>query len=475
MLTIALAAVPLIAVVNVRATASDPTAQGGEAANRMYAEGRGIDETANPAFQRAYQSHDDGQWIDPFRRDWSGTRGVMREVHFANRYGAKLRGLMLRPNLPWHDPVTGRDTHGPLPAVVVVVGLDGAAEDYLSETQQLAESGYVVLTVEAQGDHLSESDPSPKDVYCAPDGDWRRPQEGGLTEDGPCAGQDNGSVANDPISQLESIARAHTDPAGFRDAVAKQYEIVRARYTFAAIDAAKWMVSAADDWSSLIDAKRIGVAGHSAGADGAVVAGNADFRHRFKAAIAWDTYGLPPDGVRPTVPTMWQQSEQENLLGPWLPRPDPELWMSYRAKQRWTAAGQPTYLLALRGSTHEEWAWGPDPTHMVAHQPPIAPIYNASAKGEQVADYFTVAWLDRWLKGQTDPVQAADADRRLTAPSFDASADRTNIGTGTYDPVTDSNVPYALAGEPVVNHLSRLFHTRYDFDGHSCADLLAGC
>jgi hypothetical protein len=92
-----------------------------------------------------------------------------------------------------------------------------------------------------------------------------------------------------------------------------------------------------------------------------------------------------------------------------------------------------------------------------------------------VSLYFTVAWFDRWLKGHGSAVHAEDARRRLVAPLFDDTADRSSIGQGTYDPVSDTNVPYYLRGEAVAEHLSRLFHTKYSFDRLVCANRLGGC
>jgi dienelactone hydrolase len=451
--------------------------------SRVRAEGRGIDQAANLAYQRAKQSGDGFAWVDPFRRDWSGTRGERVDVRFANRYGAMLAGHMYRPLLPWADRVTGRQLESGLPAVVIVPGLGNWDTHYASLAQQIAENGYVVLAIEPQGQHLSEDDPNPRDAYCGPGGQWREPQEAGLAENGDCAGHDpphsdadlvapelrpvvdaaRGTPAYEPLVVAALLLSVRSDPAGFRDRIEDGYRAFRARFTFAGIDAADWLVSSANPWRSLVDGDRIGIAGHSAGGDAAIVAGNAHRRGLFRAVVAWDSYGTPP--VVPKVPTMIQQSEQASQFFPWGARPpDPEFWPSYRTLDRFTAAGVPAYLLALRGSTHQEWPWIPDALSQ--------PLFNASAKGQQVALYFTVAWFDRWLKGRSTPSVAEDARRRLVGASFDDSADRTSIGQGTYDPATDANVPYRIGGELVGAHLSRLFRTKLAFEGLPCFE---GC
>jgi hypothetical protein len=70
--------------------------------------------------------------------------------------------------------------------------------------------------------------------------------------------------------------------------------------------------------------------------------------------------------------------------------------------------------------------------------------------------------------------QAADARRRLTATTFDDSADRSAIGTGAWQPLL-GNVPHTIEGDHVTDHLSFYFRSSYAFDGLRCDDLHAGC
>jgi hypothetical protein len=93
--------------------------------------------------------------------------------------------------------------------------------------------------------------------------------------------------------------------------------------------------------------------------------------------------------------------------------------------------------------------------------------------------HYTLAWFDRYLKGDK---RALD---RLTATSFDGSADRSSIGAGTYsaeaaaaDPLDPAagNVPYEIEGLPVADRLSFYYDSAYDFGKRGvCLDMRAGC
>lgn len=108
----------------------------------------------------------------------------------------------------------------------------------------------------------------------------------------------------------------------------------------------------------------------------------------------------------------------------------------------------------------------------------------ASRLGERFASHYTVAWFDRYLKGD------AAAFDRLTATEFDGGADATSIGAGDYsaeaalaDPSNPiaGNVPYTIAGMPVANALSFYYGSAYALTDpvtrqkRTCADMTAGC
>ena len=96
---------------------------------------------------------------------------------------------------------------------------------------------------------------------------------------------------------------------------------------------------------------------------------------------------------------------------------------------------------------------------------------TGSRYGAVVSSYYTLAWFDRYLRGQRGALG------RLLATRFDRSADVHNISGGAFDPRTGQNVPARIAGQPVVNRLSFHFRSAYFVDGGRprCDDMRAGC
>ncbi|HEX4872704.1 MAG TPA: prolyl oligopeptidase family serine peptidase [Nevskiaceae bacterium] len=469
------------------------------AEERVYAEGRGRDQANNPEYQAltapyvvavlASGGSDPSIAHDPFRVAWSVTRGMEQDVQFRNRYGATMAAKLWGPKQPYTDPVTGVVESGPFPAVLFMPGrfspsansLYSGFGGYEGQAQQLAENGYIVLAVGPQGQDGSEYF-TPPHPLCDPRGAWTQPQELGLRELGDCAGQeapfagfsgDNAALYN-TVHELTGddrpgfLLQAYLEDAAVAlDQRAANYDEFQTRFVFAALDGAAFLLSADNPWRGMIDAARVGIVGHSAGGHAALVAGNGDPQQRFKAAVAWDSYGYPPDTVAPRVPTMIQMAERQNEFGPYSEAPPNHLWPPYRAYQRFVAEDQPAMLLTLRGSTHHEWSYVPQ-----VLTNPVSPLQNASSKGAQVGFYYTLAWLDYWLKPST---HRADAQRRLLARRFDASADRSSIGSGTFDFASQSNAPYRIEGEDVADHLSVLFLSQLAFDGAHCNDMQAAC
>ena len=464
--------------------------------DRVRAEGRGADQQSNLDYiQRtapwvldyiASGQADQKILHDPYRIDWGQTRGMEQDIEFLNRYGAKLRGKLWGPKVPYTDPLTGMASAGPFPALVFMPGAanptantvyDGLA-GYEPQLQQLAESGYIVLAVSPQGQGGSEHFEPPHPM-CDPQGAWKLPQELGLRELGECAGHHGPVTYSGKYSELYNViapVAGPPDPAvlyladdeeGLTRLLADNYDSFRPRFVFAALDATDWLLSDANPWRGLVNPERLGMLGHSAGADAALVVVNGDPARRFGAAASWDGYGLPPDTVEPRLPTLLMRGESQNVLGPYVVPPSDHLWPAYRNYRRFADEDQHAMLITLRGSTHLEWQYVP-----YALINPVAPLFNASSKGGQISHYYTLAWFDRWLKG---PQYVEDARRRLLARSFDASADRTSIGSGTYDFATQSNVPYRLEGEDVSEHLSVFYLSQIAFDGVSCNDMQAGC
>ena len=138
--------------------------------------------------------------------------------------------------------------------------------------------------------------------------------------------------------------------------------------------------------------------------------------------------------------------------------PDPEQHEEFAYAQT-VKARVDSMVVVPRASTHYEFDYEPFPASL-----------QASRYGERTAFYYSLAWLDRYLKGEKS------ATRRLTAVYFDASADASSIGAGMFDPTaaaadpTDpaaGNVPYKIAGDCVANLLSFYYHSDYSLNGRT--------
>jgi dienelactone hydrolase len=366
-----------------------------------------------------------GRGADVYRRDWQQQgRGVMVPVEYRNRDGARIQGEVWAPPSPFADPVTGEEQTGPYPGVVITTGsIQGYKELYWWAAQGLAEAGYVVMTYDVQGQGKSETFAHDEDtgfIDCGPQG---------------CPGV--------PFQQ----------PANFIEGTE---------------DALDWFLSGDNPLRGLVDGRRIGLAGHSLGGAAVTEVGNRD--ERVSAVVGWDNANLPAD-VEPRVPTMGQNAEVFFGPLPFHDQPDPDA--NNATYRRFVEAEVPAMQVALQGSTHMEWTYVPY-------------ILAASSHGERVAMHYTLAWFDRWLKGEPHGrsgaearppqvrAQAADARERLTATTFDDSADRSAIGTGTWQPPL-GNLPHRIGGDHVTDHLSFYYRSSYAFDGRHCDDLYAGC
>jgi len=119
---------------------------------------------------------------------------------------------------------------------------------------------------------------------------------------------------------------------------------------------------------------------------------------------------------------------------------------------RLEAADIDTMQIPLRAALHLDW---------------IPSQLSGNRYAEAVSIYYTLAWFDRYVRGATEPEAAADAFERLTAATFDDSADRHNISQGIFDPDLASstdpyagNVPYRIAGLRVADRLSFYFRAK---------------
>ena len=410
--------------------------------------------------------------LDPYREGWActapgvpaGCRGEQQEISMTNRYGARLHGVLYSPIAPERE----------LPALIALTGGNGTETSLRAYSQGLAEAGYVVLGIEVQGDGRSEKapadpDPStPENERCRPHdfGGWQQPAEMGIAETSECAGgfeevtpdeQVTGTVALGQVIASDYVTTVRQDGGPFVESIAADYDRVKARKAFGALDAVGWLLSADNPWRSRINGERVGVFGHSLGAHGALLAGNGDPQERFGAVVSLDGFGRLGD-VAPRVPTLFQHHELDLGL-PRHHRPDATILPGYQDAQRFTASGVPTGLVVPDGSTHMDFnfinypfLW---PLTAALLCPDCPARLNASRTGERVSLHYAQAWFDRFLKrGKA----ARRGERRLRAARFDGSSDRSSIGQGRWDEATRRNVPYRIGGDSVEGALSPLYH-----------------
>jgi hypothetical protein len=131
--------------------------------------------------------------------------------------------------------------------------------------------------------------------------------------------------------------------------------------------------------------------------------------------------------VTPRVPALGEANDKTGTTEPANTDPD----QKKTAFSTWRAAGQPAMQVVFTGSGHLDWAQ--------------APSNRTAAKEAELKlfEYYTRAWFDRWLRGDTG------ADRRLLARTVD--------------------------GKPVGDVLSDKWRSGAAFDGRDCADVRAGC
>ncbi|MGH8505154.1 MAG: alpha/beta hydrolase family protein [Stenotrophobium sp.] len=241
-------------------------------------------------------------------------------------------------------------------------------------------------------------------------------------------------------------------------------------------------VTAYNPISDRIDLDRLGIAGHSLGAFGVSIVqgygapgaapwpGKLDATNPVKVAVAWDGL-MAPDGADDggaggnlsipvgaaasnppkfgiRVPVMNQASEYGLAPTPFLQPPDPE--GHKQAFAEWAKAGVPVYSITIQGSSHYEWSLLPlFPASSWC--PKIVDNTCSGGWGNPLAQHYSLAWFDRWLKkpGETG---YDTADARLL----------------------DDNGPQGKA------KMSFYFRSARDYPGrdgtqHRCDDIRAGC
>ncbi|PSP93002.1 hypothetical protein BRC84_05450 [Halobacteriales archaeon QS_1_68_44] len=321
-------------------------------------------------------------------RGFYGTVGRRRRVAFYDRQGARLSGHLW---MPVEGPSSSGDWRG-LPGVVLTNGSVQAPEPlYWWAAQSLVAAGYVVLTYDPRGQGRSDS----------------------VTPEGERGGNADGEVF--VTNQVDAIDFFRSTPEA---PYAPNAEFDRD-------DGAP--VEPFNPIHGRVDRSRLGIAGHSAGAIGAsIVQGLNPWPtggdNPVDAVVAWDNLGdsedvaagsperdaedlttflktVPGGEVEPRVPAMGQSGDYFLTPRPKAQPPDPDAKSAGFGAFR--DAGVDAYQLVVRGGTHYEWS--------------RTPTFPATSWGfgNALADFYTVAWFDRYLKRPEEPGYEDATDRLL--------------------------------------------------------------
>jgi hypothetical protein len=395
------------------------------------------------------------------------TGGHVLPVSFTALDGAVLRGNVWLP-----PPGVPTMRNGRYPGVVITDGsVQGYQQLYYWAAEGLAQYGYEVLTYDVQGQ--GDSDLLPAD--CTP-----TPAE--LESGSICPGV--------PYQQNYNFYQGAEDSLSF----------------FLSTPADPYRGTYNPGWA-LLDRADVAEAGHSLGAAAVSWAGQCD--RRVKAIVAWDdllpvTISKCPDNVivpkadqatRVHAPALALTNDYEFNVQPQATVPDPN-----GSTNGGGLDGTAGYLSLIGQGIDSEIVSIRNGTHLTYSYVPY--VLPANEIGERIAFYYTLAWLDEYLRGGRDPLlpRGDSAFRRLTTLGrYDKSADRNDntrnrgaadisFGAGTYsatqaaaDPTDPAagNVPYEIAGIPIRDTLSFYYYSEYHLHHGgrlaSCSDMLGGC
>ncbi len=308
--------------------------------------------------------------------------GVVQPVLFTARNGSTLSG---------HVWMTAR---GPAkrPGVVITNGSVQAPETlYWYAAQTLAQAGYVVLTWDPQGQGYSDTYGEGADRDDGVPSQTGRPFYDG-TED---ALDFFFSTPGSPYTPRNSC----TSNTSHADKQAARVKDGRS--------------SAFNPFHSSIDTEHVGIAGHSLGAAAVSYVGQLD--PRVKAIVAYDnlqdvssTEGSSfggqriecasgssprPETLEITKPALGMSADYGLTPTPYTEDPDPNEKVG--ASDKASDAGVDTGELIIRGGTHYEFSYIPNPG------------FGATRRGIDLVAWYTLAWMDKELKN--DPT----ADARL--------------------------------------------------------------
>lgn len=379
--------------------------------------------TGNVCFQRKQECAGDVRFYD-----WASSGfGSAQPVLFGGRSGATLSGTV------WATP------EGPAkrPGIVITTGSVQAPETlYWGIAAALARNGYVVLTYDVQGQGRSDT------FGVGADRGEGFPSQ---------AGQPFFDGTEDALDFLLSTPASPYDPRRSCSSGTDHSDKHDARV-------AAGLNASFNPFWEMVDPGRIGIAGHSLGAGAVSYVGQID--DRVDAIVAWDNLRPPsshsacPSGAAPrpddppiTKPAIGMSNDYGLVATPNQSDPNPE--RANAGFEAYRAAGVDSMQVNRRGGTHYEYSFIPGQT--------VPALGLATLRGMDMATWYTIAWFDRYVKG--DPGALA----RLLTDRW-----RDDRREGEVDPSADSNL-YSF-------YLRSRFDLR-DAAGAelTCDDMRAGC
>jgi alpha-beta hydrolase superfamily lysophospholipase len=365
--------------------------------------------------------HNDGCAGDIRYYGWGDRAGAtVKLVLFTARNGSTLSGHV------WSSDACTRKC----PGIVITNGSIQAPEElYWFMAADLARAGYIVMTWDPQGQGFS-------DTY----GDGVDRNDGVPSQ----TGEPFYDGTEDALDFFFSTATRPYVPRQSCSTGTSHADKQRARV-------ADGRDAAYNPLVGRLDTARVGLAGHSLGAGAVSYVGQIDAR--VKAIVAWDNLRGPgpapyscPSGSskRPDAPAAKPAlgMSADYFLTPTPYTSDPDRGAKGAGAQALAAAGVPTGELVIRGGTHYEFSFIPNPG------------FGATLRGEDLVAWYTTAWFDRFVKG----------DRQATARLF-TDRWRADGAEAAVDPDADGNL------------FSFYYDSPLSLDGRSCADLreATGC
>jgi dienelactone hydrolase len=338
--------------------------------------------------------------------DWQAKGyGIVRKVLFTARSGATISAHV------WAT-VAGPAKR---PGIVITNGSVQADEPlYWYAAQTLAKAGYVVLTFDPQGQGQSdEHGQAPDQEEGFPAQSDGRPFFDG-TEDA------LNFFLSTPRRPYEPVPSCNTGTSH----AAKQDQRVAA-----GLDAAY------NPLSGMLSQRKIGLAGHSYGAAGVSYIGQWD--PRVKAIVAWDNLAAPDPNKKSgasgggpaeqpcpgnpaarTVPPVTKPAlgmSADYFIPPVPNTSEPQPLAKSTESLAYSQAGVDSGEIIIRGGTHYDFSWIPNSG------------FPASLRGADEIAWYTTAWFDRYLKGQSSAVKRL-LSTRWRSDSQEAAIDPNHDG-----------------------------------------------